>query len=85
MPAIVGLAEADALAALTAAEVVAGARSEANDPAPAGIVIGQDPPAGTTVFKDSPVDYVVSLGPSAPSARWRRHAHATPPWPASST
>jgi hypothetical protein len=66
VPAIVGIPEADALAALTAAEVVAGARSEANDPAPAGIVIGQDPPAGTTVFKDSPVNYVVSLGPSAP-------------------
>jgi hypothetical protein len=64
VPAIVGLAEADALATLAAAEVTPGARSEVNDQAvPPGIVINQDPPAGTVLVKDSPVSYVVSLGP----------------------
>ncbi|HKZ91360.1 MAG TPA: PASTA domain-containing protein, partial [Candidatus Limnocylindrales bacterium] len=64
VPAIVGLAEADALAALIAAEVTPGARAEVSDPAaPFGIVISQDPPAGTIVIKDSPVAYAVSLGP----------------------
>ena len=64
VPAIVGLAEADALATLTAAEVTPGARSEINDPAvPAGVVLSQDPPPGTTVIKDTAVAYTVSLGP----------------------
>jgi beta-lactam-binding protein with PASTA domain len=64
VPAIVGLAEADAQATLAAAEVTPGARSEVNDPAvPNGVVLSQDPQPGTVVIKDSPVAYVVSLGP----------------------
>ncbi len=64
VPAIVGLAEADALATLAAAEVTPGARSEVNDPAvPNGVVLSQDPAPGTVVIKDSPVAYTVSLGP----------------------
>ena len=64
VPAIVGLAEADALATLAAAEVTPGAKTEVNDPAvPFGVVLSQDPQPGTVVIKDSPVAYVVSIGP----------------------
>ncbi len=64
VPSIVGLPEADALAALEAAELVAGERSEANDESVAqGVVLSQDPTEGTTLDKDGSVAYTVSLGP----------------------
>jgi beta-lactam-binding protein with PASTA domain len=66
VPDIVGLSQADAVAALEAAEVTAGDRSEANDDAvAAGGVVAQDPEAGAAVDKGTPIDYVVSLGPTA--------------------
>jgi hypothetical protein len=64
VPDLVGLIEADALAALEAAELVAGERSEANDESVAqGVVLSQDPTEGTTLDKDGSVAYTVSLGP----------------------
>jgi hypothetical protein len=64
VPDIVGLNEADAQAALTAAEVKPGQRSEANsDTVRVGSVLEQDPAPGTTVDKNSEVAYTVSLGP----------------------
>jgi hypothetical protein len=50
---------------LTDAEVTAAERTEANDETvPAGSVVSQDPPGGTTVDQNTPVAYVVSLGPT---------------------
>ncbi len=64
VPDIGGLSEADAKAALTDAEVKVGERSEANsDTVLAGNVVSQEPAAGTTVDKNSPVAYTISLGP----------------------
>ncbi len=63
VPDIVGLTEDEAKAALTAAELQPGERSEANDEAPAGTVVGQEPVEGSTVDKNSSVAYSVSLGP----------------------
>ena len=64
VPDIIGLAEADALAAIGAAELQPGERAEINDDAvAAGSVIDQDPVAGTELDKDSLVSYVVSRGP----------------------
>jgi hypothetical protein len=68
VPDIVGLTESDAQTALADAEVSAGERAEANDEAiPAGSIVSQDPAAGTTLDKDAPVSYVVSLGPAVSS------------------
>ncbi len=65
VPNIVGLPEADALAALDQAGLVAGARSEANDEGvAAGSVVSQDPAADANVEKGSQVTYTVSLGAS---------------------
>jgi predicted ribosomally synthesized peptide with SipW-like signal peptide len=63
VPPVRGMAESDAITALLAAGLVAGARSEAHDSAvSAGAVIGTAPPAGAEVPPGTPVDYVVSLG-----------------------
>ncbi len=65
VPNIVGETEADALAALTEAQVAAGERSEAVDESvPAGSIISQDPAADSTVDKDAAVAYTVSVGPA---------------------
>ncbi len=64
VPNIVGLAEADAQAALTNAELTPGARSDAEDAAPAGTVVAQDPAEGSVLDKNSTVDYTVSTGPA---------------------
>ncbi|MFV2065256.1 MAG: PASTA domain-containing protein, partial [Chloroflexota bacterium] len=64
MPDIVGSTEADALAALDAAELSTGDRTEVNDDTTAnGSVVSQDPAPGTELAKGSAVAYVVSLGP----------------------
>ena len=49
---------------LIAAWLVLGSQSEANDPAPAGQVISQDPAAGTSVPSGSAVNVVLSKGPA---------------------
>jgi beta-lactam-binding protein with PASTA domain/tRNA A-37 threonylcarbamoyl transferase component Bud32 len=64
VPSIVGLAEGDAIRALTDAKLRLGTRTVDFDPTiPAGSIIGQGLPAGLSVPTDTPVDYVVSQGP----------------------
>ena len=63
VPDVVGMTEADATAAIEAAELSAGASSdEYSDTAPAGSIISTSPTAGSTVDANSAVDYVLSLG-----------------------
>ena len=65
VPDVVGMPEADAMAALDQAGLVTGARSEANDDnVAAGSVVSQDPAAGANVDEGSQVAYTVSLGAS---------------------
>jgi serine/threonine-protein kinase len=64
VPSIVGLAEGDAIRALTDAKLRPGTRTDDFDPAiAAGSIIGQGVTAGTEVPTGTPVDYVVSKGP----------------------
>jgi len=64
VPNVVGLAQADAEAALTAAALAMGSITQAHsDTVHAGNVISQDPTAGITVQKGTPVDMIVSVGP----------------------
>lgn len=68
VPYLVGDEEDAALDELTTAGLIAGTRTTANDPAIAvDRVISTSPAAGATVATGSAVDYVVSLGPSAPA------------------
>ena len=53
--------------ALTAVGLVLGSQSEANDAAPAGQVISQDPAAGSSVAAGTAVNVVVSKGPASTS------------------
>lgn len=63
VPNIVGLSESAADTALTDAGLVSGTVTYANSDAVAsGLVISQDPAAGSNVTTGSSVDYVVSLG-----------------------
>jgi YD repeat-containing protein len=63
VPDVAGLAQADAEAALIAAGLSAGTiTQQPSDTVPAGNVISQDPPAGTSVAEGSSVDLVVSIG-----------------------
>ncbi len=65
VPNLTGLAEADALNALTQAGLQAGVRSTQFDPSIAsGQVVSSNPRAGVPVQKGTTVDYVVSMGPS---------------------
>jgi serine/threonine-protein kinase len=68
VPALYYASEAEGL--LTAAGLKLGSRNEAsNDTVPAGIVVEQNPAAGTTVEEGTAVDIVVSTGPKqAPTA-----------------
>jgi len=64
VPDVVGMAEADATAAITEAGLTVGATAyECSDTVPAGSVVSQDPPAGTEVDPGSAVNLVVSTGP----------------------
>jgi len=64
VPDVVGLLQADAEAAILAANLTVGTVTTVNDPAPAGTVISQNPVAcvACATFGD-PVDITVSLGP----------------------
>ena len=65
VPDLTGKTEVQALRALTQARLTPGVRTEDFDPAiPAGSVIGQTQPPQTSIPVGSPVDYVVSLGPT---------------------
>ena len=62
VPDLVGLSEADAMAALAAAELQPGERAEVNhEDAPAGSVLSQDPAAGTALDKGSSVAFTVLI------------------------
>jgi hypothetical protein len=63
VPNVAGLAEADALAQITAAGLLAGARSTATNALSAGKVTTTAPAAGTIVPINSAVAYTVSTGP----------------------
>jgi eukaryotic-like serine/threonine-protein kinase len=59
------LSVADAEAALETAGLVLGEQTEQNDQTvPEGQIISQDPPAGEQVPEETPVNVVVSAGPS---------------------
>jgi len=63
VPNVVGMAQAAAEAAITAATLTVGNVTTAYSPTvPTGDVISQDPTAGSSVVHDSAVDIVVSLG-----------------------
>ncbi|MCW2923143.1 MAG: hypothetical protein JWM98_547 [Thermoleophilia bacterium] len=69
VPDLVGMSEADARAALTDGEfegAVSVQRQLVTDPAQGGIVLEQDPPAPTRIFRDDPVALVVGDSPVAP-------------------
>jgi beta-lactam-binding protein with PASTA domain len=63
VPDVVGLPEADAAAALTAAGLVVGAVARTPDPAPVDSVVAQNPSAGSAAPAGSAVDLIVSDGP----------------------
>lgn len=63
VPALADLTEDEAQDAITSGNLVNGESSERfNEIVPAGSVIRSEPPAGTTVKPDTPVDLVVSKG-----------------------
>ncbi len=64
VPDVIGMTEADAVAAIEAADLTVGAVSEAySDTVPEGHVISQNPAGGAEVLPGSAVDLVVSMGP----------------------
>ena len=85
--------EVDGVAAIVAAGLINGTRTDGYDPiVPAGTIIGTNPQAGTLVARGTKVDYVVSRGPEptaspAPSASPTATLEptATPPPSASPT
>jgi hypothetical protein len=67
VPNVVGLTQAAATTAISAAGYVVGGITQANSATvPAGSVISSNPAAGATIAAGSPVALVVSLGPAAP-------------------
>ncbi|MCP4130463.1 MAG: PASTA domain-containing protein, partial [bacterium] len=63
VPNVVGMAETAAGTAITGAELAVGSTSQSySNSIPAGSVISQNPAAGTTAFRNSEVDIVLSLG-----------------------
>ena len=73
--------EVDAVTRLFAAGLTRGTRTEAFDPAvPEDLIISQDPPFGASVPRDTPISYVVSLGPEpTPSPSPTPTPEPTPP------
>jgi beta-lactam-binding protein with PASTA domain len=67
VPDVVGLAEADAAAAIIGIGLVSGTVQAPDDTVPAGLVISQDPAAGTEVDPDTTVTITVSTGPPPPT------------------
>jgi beta-lactam-binding protein with PASTA domain len=66
VPNVVGLAQANAEADITAANLTVGnVGSQTDNTIPAGIVISQNPVSGTLVSSGSAVNLIVSLGPAA--------------------
>ena len=68
VPNIVGMTETAAKTALTASGLSFTSVTEQNsDTVAAGVVLSQNPGAGTVLADGSSVDFVVSLGPAAPA------------------
>ena len=64
VPDITGMTTAEALAALSGANLTPGTSSRRyHDTVPAGRIISQNPPAGTVTPVGAPVDYTLSAGP----------------------
>ena len=64
VPNVVGLLQADALSALSAASLIAGSvTQDHSSTVPVGRVISQNPITGTSIPEGSAVNFVVSLGP----------------------
>lgn len=85
VPDVVGIPEADAIAAITGANLRVGVRTDAfDDEIPAGSVISTSIPAGTEVPTNQEISYVVSRGPEpTPSPTPSPTAEPTPaPTPA---
>jgi beta-lactam-binding protein with PASTA domain/predicted Ser/Thr protein kinase len=80
VPSLAGLTVGEAEAELEEAGLVLGDTSELNDQnVPEGQIISQDPAAGEEVPKDTPVNVVVSAGPSVvivPDVTCRKYASA---------
>jgi eukaryotic-like serine/threonine-protein kinase len=80
VPSVTGLSVTDAEAALETAGLVLGQQTEQNDQTvPEGQIISQDPAAGEEVPEETPVNVVVSAGPSVvivPDVTCRSYAGA---------
>ena len=80
VPSVTGLSVTDAEAALETAGLVLGEQAEQNDQSvPEGQIISQDPAAGEEVPEETPVNVVVSAGPSVvivPDVTCRSYASA---------
>ncbi len=64
VPQVVGMSEANALSAMTDAGLVVGEiNHQFSETVPAGYLMSQDPPGGTTVAVGSEINLVVSSGP----------------------
>jgi beta-lactam-binding protein with PASTA domain len=64
VPGVVGATQAAATAAITAAGLTVGTVTTANSATPAGIVLSQAPPAGTSAAPGTAIALTVSLGPA---------------------
>jgi beta-lactam-binding protein with PASTA domain len=64
VPAIIGMTQPGAQAAIVAAGLTVGTVSSANSAAPAGRVISQSPGVGASVAPNSAVSFTVSIGPA---------------------
>jgi serine/threonine-protein kinase len=65
VPSVVDLSRDDATKALKDAKLVVGKITSRDDPAKAGTVLGQTPPAGQTVDAGSKVDLIIASGNAA--------------------
>ena len=83
VPDLRGMTELEATAAITAAQLTLGTRTEAFDPSiPAGSIASQDPRPGVIVAPRAPVDIVVSKGPEPTPSPTPTPAPTPPPTPA---
>jgi beta-lactam-binding protein with PASTA domain/predicted Ser/Thr protein kinase len=80
VPSVVGMTVEEARTTLEAEELLLGEQTEQNDQTvPEGQIISQDPPAGEEVPEETPVNVVVSAGPSVvivPDVTCRSYASA---------
>ena len=83
VPDLRGMTELEATAAITAAQLRLGTRTEAFDPSvPIGSIVTQDPRPGVIVAPQAPVDIVVSKGPEPTPSPTPTPAPTPPPTPA---